>query len=178
MQARSSVTQRRVFAQFDVPLVLAQRVYEQERTEENRLKLEKELRIRKTIDKMSDRIVAAAKPGLDSVSVAVCEGRCDNSCPCFDFCLKEHDASFCSAECCNENQACYSTPPRGNAASIFESCLEALSIEYMQSCGVEHGYLRKTDGIFYRLCKRESVNVAAAINEIHKQCSWFKNITF
>jgi len=165
-------------SQVDAPLYLAQHVYEQEPTEENRKKLEKELSVRKATDKMIQKIVDAAKPGTVSVSLTPCGSSCDESCDCYKYCLNEHDANYCMTECCNEEAACYNLPPRGNNGEIFESCLEALSGEYADACGYGYDYLRKADAIFYRLCKRGSVNVAAAVNEIHKQCSSFKKMNF
>jgi len=162
----------------DAPLYLAQHVYEQEPTEENRKKLEKQLSIRKAVDKVIQRIVDAAKPGAEPATLTPCGSACDNSCPCYQYCLKEKEPNYCMVECCNEASACYSAPPHSNNGNIFDQCLETLSEEYANACGFKYDYLRKADGIFYRLCKRESVNVAAAVDEIHKQCNLFKNTNF
>jgi len=165
-------------AQVDVPLALAQHMYEEFPTEENRKKLQFELSIRKAVDSMANRIMEAAMPGMNPVTLPACT-TCDESCPCYSYCLKDKSADYCQFECCNEENACHQHPPgpppmEGIQSAVTESCLETLSVEYLTACGNDHAYLRKPDALLYRLCKRDSVNVAAAVAEIHKQCKLFK----
>jgi len=155
-------------AQVDVPLALAQHWYEQNPSEENQKRLERELSIRKAVDTVTTRIIQAAKPGLEPIALPACPN-CDTSCPCYEYCLKEKPADYCKAECCDEDAACNHAPP----STVLE-CIDTLSNEFLNACGNDHAYLRKADALFYRLCKRDNVNVAAAVTEIQKQCKSFK----
>jgi len=176
MTVKGRETKHTGVPQFDVPFALAQHLYEQNPNDENRKNYQRELNIRKAINSMNYHIMNAAKPGVDPVTLSVCQ-KCDTSCKCYQFCLKEKSQQYCKAECCNENSACYSPPPKVSE-EVFDNCLDILVEEYYKSCGMEHGYLRKIDGMFYRLCKRGGVNVDAAVKEIHKQCALFKEASF
>jgi len=159
-------------SQVDIPLALAQHRYEKSPTEENSKKLAYEISIRKAVDAMANRIVEAAKPGFGTLGITPCQDNCDESCPCYDRCLSEHDhdVEHCRDFCCNEEYAC----TKRSHAEINETCLETLSVEYMSACGNDHAYLRKPDSLFYRLCKSDKVNLDAAVAEIRKQCGLFK----
>jgi len=163
---------------FDVPLEYARHRYQEEPTVENRKKVEKEISIRKAIDRMGDSIINAAKPGVPSVSLTVCKN-CDNSCSCYQYCRKSESEAYCKAECCNEEAACHQPPPSSSVnAETVDKCETTLSKAYYEACGNGHDYLRKVDGLLYRLCHRSGVNVDAAVQEINKQCSIYLNTIF
>jgi len=163
--------------QTDVPLSLAQHLYEDDPTEENRKNLQKELTIRKVVDTMNSRIIEAAKPGISLDVLGSCT-QCDyNSCPCYKDCLKHQTKSFCQSLCYKIDK-CVSEFLPAEAEAVFDKCLDILDEEYINACGIEHPYLRKADVLLYNLCRRGGVNVQAAVNEIRKQCSMFKNANF
>ena len=158
-------------SQFDIPLDLARHLYEEDPTESNRKRLEKELTIKKLIDTMNTHIVQAAKPGLPAVALSSCS-TCDMSCPCYQYCLKQDTPSNCQKECCSVGiYKCQNDPP----SSDYSKCLDTLVDEYYHACDYKHNYLGKAGGIFMNLCKRPGVNVQAAVEEIQKQCTMYKS---
>jgi len=163
--------------QYDVPLALAQHLFDDDPTEENRIYLQKQLTIRKVIDTINSHIIDAAKPGVSPLTLSTCSS-CDDSCPCYQSCVKQNSAIFCKEECCNDDDKCNVTYPYNKAVEIFDKCLDILDEEYINACGTDHPYLRKADGMFYHLCRRGEVDIEAAVKEIHRQCSMFKKAKF
>jgi len=160
--------------QYDVPLALAQHLFESDPSEKNRQKLQRELTIRKVIDIMNAHIIEAAKPGISVDTLTQCT-TCDSSCPCYQYCIKRNSVSHCQSECCDGSDKCNIYNYKD---ATFGKCVDILEDEYVKTCGFKHAYLRKADGMFYSLCQRGGVNIEAAVQEIHKQCSMFKQANF
>lgn len=162
---------------FEVPLQTAKRVYMDYPTDENRRELEKQLAIQKAIDDMGAAIVSAAAPRAPHLAMPACES-CDASCKCMQYCKSGHSQAFCEFECCNE-RSCYEDPPRlGSDAEKRQQCVHTLAHEFLEACGNDHPYLRKTEMLFRRVCRQADADIASAINAIHKQCLAFNRMEF
>jgi len=156
----------------DVELVMAERLFKEEPTEENKRGLEKEIAIRNAVDAMGKAIVLAAKDDVPYLATVPCS-TCSTACPCYKACYEDGwGSNRCTFECCNEN-SCYEDPPYNAELDKRQSCVSTLTDEFVKTCGRPHNYLLSTRLLFHRICKQTGINMTNAINEIHNQCSKF-----
>lgn len=162
---------------FEVPLATAKRVFMDHPTDENLKELNKQIAIKKSIDNMGAAIIEAAQPEAPHLSLPACD-KCDKTCNCYRYCISSGSAKFCEFECCNE-QSCYEdAPTNGVSSAQRDACLHTLAQEYLNACGNDHPYLRKTELLFRRVCRRAGTNIEKAVEEIHAQCSAFNRMNF
>jgi len=156
----------------DIELVLAQRQYENNRTEANKKELEREIAIRKAVDDMGIAIVAAGVPGVNYLATVPCT-TCSSSCKCYSSCLNEETSTYCEYQCCNE-ESCYNDPKTRDAdLERRETCVLTLSEAFTNACGREHPYLLSLELQFRRMCRQLDVNVTSALDTIRSECSTF-----
>jgi len=161
---------------FDVPLQTAKRVFMEEPTDEHYQELNKQISIKKSIDAMTHSIIEAAKPNAPHLNTPACV-TCDKSCNCYKYCISDYSAEHCEMECCNE-ESCTVEPPKFGFNPDRDTCILKLSRAFLDACGNEHPYLRKSELLFRRVCKQRDVNVEAALEEIKNQCSLFSAAQF
>lgn len=157
-------------ASYDVPYQTARRRYENTRAKEDYIELQRQVEIRKRIDKVIYKIVDAALPANDDVreyiEMPVCKV-CNASCPCIARCKElSRPSKNCTLHCCSEPD-CYAKPDSPDYV-----CQATLSTTFDKACGhINNSYMQIAYEYFGRLCRYPHASVEAAVDAIKKVCA-------
>jgi len=157
--------------QEDVPLEYARWRYQKTHSEEDRLRLQEELRFRQHVDKIVTLAAEAAVADHDGIFRAeICkEDACDDSCPCYKTCMRSKSPEECSVHCCG-NKHCYEIINPEEGEDPVE-CAATLSRAFRSICGSsKNDYLVSASRTFHRICRMPGHNINAAIKVFQQYC--------
>ena len=158
--------------QYDVPYQIAKRNYENSKTQEDYIELQRQIEIRKKVEKVLYKVVDAALPANDAASgyfkTPVCT-TCDESCECIAACEQQgYSSEDCKLHCCGYSGCTGSKPPYPD----YATCEANLASKFESACGhINNDYIYVAGKFFGRLCRYPQADINAAIEAMRGACA-------